>query len=102
MAPGQAVLLRFVPDAHRAAMVPNSGVDIDMSDEPHDVHQPLFLEREPVDGQCPRCGAAELRAYPVNTEGGWFDVVKCQNCLLSVSRVPGPRLGPIALLSDQL
>ncbi len=59
------------------------------------------LERELVEGACPRCGG-ELRRYPVNSEGGWFDVVKCQNCLHSVSRVRGPRLGPIQLLSDQL
>lgn len=59
-------------------------------------------EREPVDGTCPRCGAAELRRYPVNCEGGWFDVVKCQRCLCSVSREHGPRLGPIQLLSDLL
>ncbi|AHH17608.1 MULTISPECIES: hypothetical protein [Nocardia] len=59
------------------------------------------LERELVDGACAHCGG-ELRRYPVNSEGGWFDVVKCQNCLRSVSRVRGPRLGPIQLLSDQL
>jgi hypothetical protein len=64
--------------------------------------QPLYLERQPVDGACPRCGTAELRSYPVNSEGGWFDVVKCQACLFSVSREPGPRLGPIQLLSDLL
>jgi vanillate/4-hydroxybenzoate decarboxylase subunit D len=63
---------------------------------------PLVLEREPVEGSCPRCGAEELRSYPVNSEGGWFNVVKCQNCLLSVSRERGPRLGPIQLLSDLL
>lgn len=64
--------------------------------------QPLHLDREPVDGTCPRCGDEELRRYPVNSEGGWFDVVKCQSCLHSISREPGPRLGPIQLLADQL
>lgn len=59
-------------------------------------------ERTPVEGGCPRCGAEELRRYPVNSEGGWFDVVKCQRCLCSVSRERGPRLGPIQLLSDLL
>ena len=62
----------------------------------------LQLERQPVAGTCPHCGAEELRAYPVNSEGGWFDVVKCQACLHSVSRARGPLLGPIRLLSDQL
>ncbi|MEJ2870458.1 hypothetical protein WCD74_22000 [Actinomycetospora sp. OC33-EN08] len=59
-------------------------------------------EREAVDGTCPRCGAAELRRYPVNSEGGWFDVVKCQVCLNSCSRERGPRLGAIQLLSDRI
>ncbi|MFE3171911.1 hypothetical protein ACFXPA_20265 [Amycolatopsis sp. NPDC059090] len=69
-----------------------------MSQEPN----PPSLEREPVEGTCPRCGAAELSRYPVNSEGGWFDVVKCRSCLFSVSRDPGPRLGPVQLLSDLL
>ncbi|MBB1152132.1 MULTISPECIES: hypothetical protein [Amycolatopsis] len=69
-----------------------------MSQEP----TPPSLEREPVEGNCPRCGAAELSRYPVNSEGGWFDVVKCQACLFSASRDRGPRLGPVQLLSDLL
>jgi transcription elongation factor Elf1 len=73
-----------------------------MSQDSHTTRQPLFLEREPVEGRCPRCGVEQLRSYPVYSEGGWFDVVKCQNCLLSVSRERGPRLGPIQLLSDLL
>jgi hypothetical protein len=73
-----------------------------MSSDISTTNSPLFLDREPADGSCPRCGAEELRRYPVNSEGGWFDVVKCQGCLHSVSREPGPRLGPIQLLSDLL
>lgn len=73
-----------------------------MPDGASTTNQPLYQEREQVDGSCPRCGAEDLRRYPVNSEGGWFDVVKCQSCLASVERVPGPRLGPIQLLSDQL
>ena len=46
----------------------------------------VSLFKEPVDGTCPQCSAAELRRYPVNSEGGWFQVVKCQDCLHSVSR----------------
>jgi transcription elongation factor Elf1 len=64
--------------------------------------QALFLEREPVEGTCPRCGDESLRRYPVNSEGGWFMVVKCQQCLLSVNRERWSRLGPIELLSDAL
>ncbi len=61
---------------------------------------PISVERTPVEGTCPGCGAAALAAYPVHSEGGWFDVVKCLECLHSVSRERGPLLGPIQLLSD--
>jgi vanillate/4-hydroxybenzoate decarboxylase subunit D len=60
----------------------------------------LSVEREPVNGECPACGESALQRYPVLAEGGWFEVVKCANCLHSVSRDRGPRLGPIQLLSD--
>jgi endogenous inhibitor of DNA gyrase (YacG/DUF329 family) len=60
----------------------------------------LSVERETVEGKCPECGEEALEKYPVLSEGGWFDVVKCANCLHSVSREPGPKLGPIELLSD--
>jgi hypothetical protein len=29
----------------------------------------------------------------VLTEGGWWSVVKCQQCLTSLSREPGPLFG---------
>lgn len=69
---------------------------------PRPTERTLVVEREPRDGTCPECGAAELYAYPVISAGGWFDVVKCATCLCSVERVPGPRLGPVRLLSDML
>jgi len=62
----------------------------------------LYVEREPVAGACPACGAAALARYPVLSEGGWWDVVKCQDCLTSVERRRGPLRGPISLLSDDL
>jgi len=62
----------------------------------------LSVERKAVEGTCPECGEAQLQAYPVLSEGGWFDVVKCANCLHSVSRETGPKLGPIELLSDRV
>ncbi|MGH8598497.1 MAG: hypothetical protein ACREXT_17730 [Gammaproteobacteria bacterium] len=40
--------------------------------------------------------------YPVLSEGGWFMVVKCQQCLCSISREPWALLGPVRLLSDEL
>jgi hypothetical protein len=66
------------------------------------LQEPVFAEREPVDGRCPRCGADGLCRYPVNSEGGWFTAVKCQSCLCSVSRERWSRLGPIQLLTDAL
>ncbi len=65
-----------------------------------DASSPPEVAREPRDGNCPQCGAAALRAYPVVAEQGWVQVVKCQNCLHSVSREPWHRLGPIQLLAD--
>jgi hypothetical protein len=53
-----------------------------------------------VDGECPECGARELKRYPVLSEGGWWDVVKCQSCLCSVEREPGPLLGGISMLVE--
>ncbi|TSD94087.1 hypothetical protein FOS14_21410 [Skermania sp. ID1734] len=70
--------------------------------EPENSGDSLVLERTPVEGSCPRCGAEELRRYPVIAETGWLEVVKCQNCLLSTERTPWNRLGPIQLLVDMI
>jgi vanillate/4-hydroxybenzoate decarboxylase subunit D len=69
---------------------------------PRPTTKTVSVEREPVDGACPRCGAAELQRYPVLAETGWFDVVKCQACLHSVSRERGPLLGPVQVYSSLL
>ena len=47
----------------------------------------------PVPGNCPACAAPALAAYRVLSEGGWWDVVKCRECLTSVERRRGPLLG---------
>jgi hypothetical protein len=62
----------------------------------------LVVERKSSDGICPECGAEKLAAYQVLAETGWVDVIKCQACLCSVSRTPGPLLGPIELLSERV
>ena len=62
----------------------------------------LSVDRTPVEGSCPECGAAELAAYPVMSEGGWWDVVKCQACLASVSREPGPLFGAYEPLGSRI
>jgi NMD protein affecting ribosome stability and mRNA decay len=51
--------------------------------------------RTPVGGACPACGAEELAEYPVVSTGGWFRVVKCQQCLSSISRERWHRLGDV-------
>ena len=50
----------------------------------------------PAAGNCPECGAAALAAYRVLSEGGWWDVVKCRECLASVERTRGPLLGVLS------
>ncbi len=62
----------------------------------------IRVERTPVDGACPECRQTGLHAYPVLSEGGWFEVVKCQHCLCSVSRKRWHLLGPVHLTSHGL
>jgi hypothetical protein len=73
-----------------------------VSSYPRPTQPVLFVEREPVSGECPECGASDLRRYPVLTEGGWFQVVKCQTCLHSVSRERWHLLGPVEVLVASL
>jgi hypothetical protein len=60
---------------------------------PRPAEKTLSVEREPVSGSCSACGADDLAAYPVISDGGWWSVVKCQECLTTVSREKGPLLG---------
>lgn len=53
----------------------------------------LYVDREPAGGSCPECGAAELAEYRVLSEGGWWQVRKCQRCLCSVSRTRAAPFG---------
>lgn len=69
---------------------------------PRPQEKTLTVEREPVDGACPECGAEELQRYPVLGSGGWWDVVRCQACLHDVERERGPLHGPIQLYSSLL
>lgn len=60
----------------------------------------LYVTKQDAEGACPECGAEELKSYPVLSDGGWWDVTKCQRCLFSAKREPGPLLGGIELLTD--
>lgn len=62
----------------------------------------VHVERQDVDGTCPECGSDDLKSYPVLSEGGWWNVVKCQACLHSVSREPGALLGGMTMLVDAI
>jgi len=68
-----------------------------MSDQ-NPVQETVSVEREPVAGACSDCGKEELMRYPVLSEGGWYQVVKCQSCLHSESREPDP-VGPVEIAS---
>lgn len=63
----------------------------------HNFSRPLTptvqATREPAPGWCPECNEGALAAYRVISEGGWWNVVKCQNCLASVRREAGPLFG---------
>jgi len=59
----------------------------------------LSIQREPVSGACPECGAEELCRHPVLSEGGWWNAVKCQACLASMERERGGLFGSLVTLS---
>jgi hypothetical protein len=45
----------------------------------------VYVERTPVEGTCPECGAAALARYPVANYLGPRMTVKCQECLYAIS-----------------
>jgi hypothetical protein len=62
----------------------------------------VHTQRDAVAGTCPVCQAEALQRYRVLSEGGWWNVVKCSHCLHSVSREPGPLLGPLSAVLHAL
>jgi len=62
----------------------------------------VHVERAPVAGRCPECGAETLERYPVISEHDWEMVTKCSSCLCSVEREPWGRHGPYTYLVDTL
>jgi vanillate/4-hydroxybenzoate decarboxylase subunit D len=63
----------------------------------------LSVERVPVSGStCPECGSGEIASYRVLSEGGWWDVRKCQACLCSLERAQAPRYGSFVPLASEL
>lgn len=65
------------------------GVDRLMFPRPEAAH--IFVERTPVEGACPACGAERLARYPIADSMGPRIAVKCQECFHCVSKVrPSP------------
>ena len=62
----------------------------------------VFVQRQHVPEPCPVCHREEVYSYPVLTEGGWWYVTKCLNCLHSIRRERWNLLGPFSLLSENL
>jgi transposase-like protein len=60
----------------------------------------IFVQREEVAAQCPQCKSKNIKKYPVFSSSGWYQVVKCQDCLYSLERKKGPLCGEIGLISD--
>jgi hypothetical protein len=57
-----------------------------MNKFPRPAEESLFEKKEEVDQVCPECGNHNIAAYTVLTDGGWWDIVKCQDCLYSLDR----------------
>lgn len=62
----------------------------------------VSVQRQTMAGACPGCGGEHLAAYRVLSEGGWWNVIKCQDCLTSISRKPGPLLGTFTPLGTTI
>jgi hypothetical protein len=57
-----------------------------MDSFPRPTEEYLYEKREKVAQVCPECGSHDVASYRVITDGGWWDVVKCQDCLCSLER----------------
>lgn len=64
-----------------------------MHNHPRPMTSTVSAPRASVPGACPECGAHRLEAYRVMSEGGWWNVVKCSQCLAHVRRERGPMFG---------
>lgn len=81
---------------------------------PQDVNAEILQERLPVSKAllrdlgmdanqiCADHGIANLRRYPVLSEGGWALVIVNQETLEVIHRASWHLLGPVKLLSQQL
>lgn len=57
-----------------------------MNKFPRPAGERLFEKKEKVNQRCSECGSHNIASYKVLTDGGWWDVVKCQDCLYALDR----------------
>ena len=57
-----------------------------MDSFPRPMEKCLYEKKKKVDSMCHECESRNIAAYRVLTDGGWWDVVKCQVCLYSLKR----------------
>ncbi len=61
----------------------------------------IFVKKDDAGLVCPKCGSSDVKKYPVVSEGGWWNVTKCQRCLHSLERIRSEhRLGAITTISE--
>lgn len=83
-------------DAHAFGLTPPA------PHAPRPLTPTLDVDRRPVTGTCPQCGDEALSNYRVLSEGGWWFVTKCQNCLTTTRRERAELLGPFRPLAASL
>jgi hypothetical protein len=99
---------RGISDAHT-----EHDQEDDVAESGPQIAQALYVEREEVTdadlaelgvdlADFPGSSAADFKRYPVLSDGGWYQVVKHQPTLTSVSREKWKLLGPIKLVSEGL
>ena len=65
-----------------------------LHEHPRPSETSLSTVRTPVnDSECPKCLSQDVSQYRVLSEGGWWLVEKCQDCLASISRTAAPLFG---------
>jgi len=63
----------------------------------------LFVDKVAVEkDSCPECKSSNIKTYSVLSEGGWWNVKKCQDCLTSLDRQPAGLFGSMSTLTDSL
>lgn len=86
------------PNLERTATAADFGLEPPRHAYPRPVTPTVEVDRVDAAGACPACDAERLRSYRVLSEGGWWFVTKCADCLTSVRRERAELFGPYAPL----